>query len=144
MYWFFIYVGGQPDGPMRKLQIYCWTAVNRNARSTLLTKRQVFIYIVRYHTFKFHESLFYQCVPYMYYLVNSYMILKTSANVLSTTDLVNLASVREDRVTFRFLDDHATDLICSYLCTYMYMECLSHFQFPNLCFCSKIHIFKNI
>lgn len=53
----------------------------------------------------------------MYYLVNSYMISKTSASVLSATYMVNLASVREDRVTFRFLDDHVTDLICSYLCT---------------------------
>lgn len=42
------------------------------------------------------------------------MILKTSANVLSATYMVNLASVREDRLTFRFLDDYVTDLLVLY------------------------------
>lgn len=44
------------------------------------------------------------------------MILKTSANVLSATYtcMVNLDSVREDRLTFRFLDDYVTDLLVLY------------------------------
>lgn len=63
----------------------------------------------------------------MYYLVNSYMILKISVNVFFIIYLVNFVFVREDRVIFRFLDDYVIDLICFYLCIYMYMECFSYF-----------------
>lgn len=51
------------------------------------------------------------------------MILKTSANVLSATYMVNLASVREDRLTFRFLDDYVTDLLVLYNHIYVLHSC---------------------